>query len=316
LSIRADNKIFKVTKSIVATRSSVFRDMVAFPQPGTPNDFGGEKIDGCAVVVLHDSARDVEAFLRAIFDSRRVQSQILFPYFMPPPEVADIYVILGILRLSHKYNVQYLHRRALLHLEREFYLQSAQAYRDSYDWDLPAYSSPTDTGPFQCILATIQAAHEVSALWLLPVAYYQACDFEDETIAKANVPGSQEYVQQCMKSRVSLVREHVVCMGFLKASSATGTCMLPRKCNAARLEGVELYFSYVADDLDVNPLQVWDRPEWTHIAEHGMCSPCLQKAQTMHSDALDKLWDRLPGIFDLPPWAELHAMRKAAMENV
>ncbi|KAJ7658814.1 hypothetical protein DFH06DRAFT_443772 [Mycena polygramma] len=64
---------------VAAARSSVFRDMVAFAQPDTPNDFGSEKVDGCTVVVLHDSARDVEAFLRAIVDSS---------YFMPPPDAA------------------------------------------------------------------------------------------------------------------------------------------------------------------------------------------------------------------------------------
>ncbi|KAJ6456774.1 hypothetical protein C8R47DRAFT_1164977 [Mycena vitilis] len=65
----ADNKIFKVAKSIVAARSSVVRDMVAFPQPDTPSNFEGDKIDGCTVVALHDQARNVEAFLWAIFDS-------------------------------------------------------------------------------------------------------------------------------------------------------------------------------------------------------------------------------------------------------
>jgi hypothetical protein len=67
--IRAENKMFQVSSSILAARSAVFRDMLAFPQP-TGDDT--EKVDGSPVVHLPESARDVEVFLRAIYDSRCV----------------------------------------------------------------------------------------------------------------------------------------------------------------------------------------------------------------------------------------------------
>jgi hypothetical protein len=67
--IRAENKIFHVFGGILAARSIVFRDMLAFPQP--PNG-DIEQIDGSPVLRLHDSADDVEVFLRAIYDSRCV----------------------------------------------------------------------------------------------------------------------------------------------------------------------------------------------------------------------------------------------------
>ncbi|KAJ7607291.1 hypothetical protein DFH06DRAFT_1111973 [Mycena polygramma] len=268
LVIRADNKIFKVIKSILAARSSVFRDMAAFPQPDTPNDLGGEKIDGCNVVVLHDSARDVEAFLRAIFDSS---------YFMPAPEAAKIHVILGILRLSHKYDVQYLHRRALRHMDGPLYFQSVQEFRNS-EKDLPMYKDWDDEAvPLQCILATIQAAHEVSALWLLPIAYYHACAFANAALAGETSPGLGQYAQQRLKARLDLAREHVASISFLKSSGATVTCMLPRECNAARFAGLELYLEYVAAGLDVSPLQVWDQPQWTLMAQHGMTRACRRR---------------------------------------
>lgn len=67
--IRAETKIFRVSGAILAARSTVFKDMIAFPQP-TSGD--REEIDGYPVVLLHDTARDVEVFLRAIYDSRCV----------------------------------------------------------------------------------------------------------------------------------------------------------------------------------------------------------------------------------------------------
>ncbi|KAJ7457722.1 hypothetical protein FB451DRAFT_1097886 [Mycena latifolia] len=102
LIIKARQKIFRVSKSVLAARSAVFRDMVAFSQPADSSDV--ELVDASPVVsqALHDSADDVEVFLRAIFDSS---------YFMPPPETVSLQVV-----LSHKYDVEYLHRRALKHL--------------------------------------------------------------------------------------------------------------------------------------------------------------------------------------------------------
>ncbi|KAJ6537873.1 hypothetical protein B0H19DRAFT_1270265 [Mycena capillaripes] len=67
-----------------------------------------EMMDGNPVVRLRDSATEVEAFLRAIFDSS---------YFMPPPAEINFHPVLGILRLSHKYDVGYLYKTALDHLE-------------------------------------------------------------------------------------------------------------------------------------------------------------------------------------------------------
>ncbi|KAJ7922465.1 hypothetical protein B0H13DRAFT_1865837 [Mycena leptocephala] len=68
-------------------------------------DRDGEEIEGCSVVMLHDSAQDVTFCLRAIFDSS---------FFEPPPAKTDL---AAILRLNHKYDMQYSRRRALLHLD-------------------------------------------------------------------------------------------------------------------------------------------------------------------------------------------------------
>ncbi|KAJ6608102.1 hypothetical protein B0H10DRAFT_1745068, partial [Mycena sp. CBHHK59/15] len=105
LIIEAETKIFRVTKSILSARSSVFRDMVALPQPENGD---AELVEGSPVVRLHDSAADVEVFLRAIFDSRFL--------LHAPTDTVDLHAVLGILRLAHKYDVPYLYRRFLRRL--------------------------------------------------------------------------------------------------------------------------------------------------------------------------------------------------------
>ncbi|KAF7352178.1 BTB domain-containing protein [Mycena venus] len=103
LILRVENTLFRVLSSILGARSSVFQDMVAFPQPSQPD---GDTVDGHTVVRLHDSATEVEVFLRAIFDSS---------FSMPPPSPVDFTAVIGVMRLAHKYDVQYLFRRALSH---------------------------------------------------------------------------------------------------------------------------------------------------------------------------------------------------------
>lgn len=70
--LRAEGTVFRVPKFILAARSSVFQSMFEFPQPapGSEAAMAEETIDGNPVVRLHDSAKEVEAFLGAILDSR------------------------------------------------------------------------------------------------------------------------------------------------------------------------------------------------------------------------------------------------------
>jgi hypothetical protein len=64
LVVQAEQSLFRISGGILAARSSVFADMLAFTQP--PD---AETIDGCPVVKLPDRAEDLTCFFRAIFDS-------------------------------------------------------------------------------------------------------------------------------------------------------------------------------------------------------------------------------------------------------
>ncbi|KAJ7820322.1 hypothetical protein B0H14DRAFT_3876321 [Mycena olivaceomarginata] len=45
----------------------------------------------------------------------------------------------------------------------------------------------------------------------------------------------------------------------------------------------------------------------------GMCSDCRELAKIQMHEAASAFWDELPSIFGLPPWGELHAMKRATM---
>ncbi|KAJ7453892.1 hypothetical protein FB451DRAFT_1281028 [Mycena latifolia] len=297
LVIRAENMIFRVLKSVMAARSPVFRDMVDLPQPKSRIS---DTIDDIPAVTLPDSATDVEAFLKAIFDSS---------YSMSIPDCVEIADLLGILRLSHKYDVQYLHRWALRHLGSPYYFTSLNdfwKYRGGYSI---SYDPDQDYGPTLCdYLAIIAAARQVDALWLLPIAYYLAC--QDDEFFMVTIPHETEYdLCKCVEASSILSQEYLVINGRL-ANALHPACATPQACGAARLEALASYFTRLAEGAR-NPL--WS---WSYCDPHGygaMCDPCLTVFKTFRATNLHYLWTRLPAIFELPSWEELDVLKRAAL---
>ncbi|KAJ7181424.1 hypothetical protein C8R43DRAFT_969138 [Mycena crocata] len=249
LVIRAENRIFRVTKSILAARSPVFSDMAAFPQPSGTGD---ELFEGSPVVRLHDSAVAVEVFLRAIFDSS---------YFMPPPAPVELHALLAILRLSHKYDVQYLHLRALHHLSVAYGPMSVAEYRASDEKNHIIY--PTPDGKTLAHLSVIAAATEVIALWLLPVAFYLASTSTPEDLRVTTALGAQEHhVQNCLSAQRELLRGTGSVWSFLSASSSTtALCTARGACEITRKRGLTYLFDNFSDGADLTPLDDWDDSE-------------------------------------------------------
>ncbi|KZP02293.1 hypothetical protein FIBSPDRAFT_686775, partial [Athelia psychrophila] len=61
--LQAEGTRWKVHQGILAESSSVFRDMFSIPQPPSRDT---ELVEGCPVVQLSDTAKDVECVLQAI----------------------------------------------------------------------------------------------------------------------------------------------------------------------------------------------------------------------------------------------------------
>ncbi|KAJ6595043.1 hypothetical protein DFH09DRAFT_1357807 [Mycena vulgaris] len=117
--------------------------MFRIPQP--PN---AETMEGCPLLELTDAEEDVFFFLRAIMDSL---------FFAPYPAPTTFDTVAGVLRLSAKYEVDYLRRRALAHSPLRL---QAMATRSSWpDID-------------DSLVSAINLAHQTAALWILPHAFY------------------------------------------------------------------------------------------------------------------------------------------------
>ncbi|KAK7035939.1 P-loop containing nucleoside triphosphate hydrolase protein [Favolaschia claudopus] len=249
------NTHYRVFRGILAARSSVFEDMQTFPQPPA-----SEQDENCAFLLLPDPAPEVTVFLKAIFDA---------DFFKPYPAPAEFNEIIGCLRLGHKYGVDFLWRRALVHLssgyattlsrldamiESEFGEESASrpSVLEARSWTAPLQPAHQ--------IRAIQAAREVGALWILPRAFYILCsDFQ--ALHRAVLIGTD---YEGIPTSLSEHDQEV----FIK--------------------GREIQSGSSADILQFlsHPLNI-----------------------KTHQAARQEFWDKLPEMYDLPNWNELERLK-------
>ncbi|KAF8956208.1 hypothetical protein BDZ97DRAFT_1671975 [Flammula alnicola] len=158
---QAENKLFRVHRGIIASQSSVFKGMFALPQDASVDGSGGgqETIDGCTLIRLHgDTATDVGYFFKAIYDAS---------FFEPPPCTSQFDVVIAIALLSHKYDVPFLHRRSLDHLETVY-----PTTLSNYDSISTRSSFRPQNLNINDNIRAIQTLIQIGAKWMMPAACY------------------------------------------------------------------------------------------------------------------------------------------------
>ncbi|KAJ7689843.1 hypothetical protein B0H17DRAFT_983461 [Mycena rosella] len=307
LIIQAGTSRFRVHRGVLAARSPVFQDMLSFPQP--PD---AELVEGCPAVRLHDSATDVTVFLKVIFDSS---------FFMSYPSETDFDIIAGCLRLSHKYEVDYLRRRALVHFSSGYC--TTLAATDASDSDVLTlewiswnrqWMAPTPA------MMVILLAREVDALWILPYAFHLlAASFKNGGMEifhgglYKGVPVnlSREDQQRFLRGyHLQQSATMTEIMGFMFDSFEIPGCCTPAICMEERLNA----FRYFRETLALNPcipLNTWDLDDWAVLER--MCPTCLAVLKQKHQEARQVLWDKLPSMYGLPKWEELESLKVAAI---
>ncbi|KAJ7049177.1 hypothetical protein C8F01DRAFT_1184892 [Mycena amicta] len=298
--IRAGSKLFRVSKSILEARSTVFKDMAAFPQP--VDDGEVELVDGAPVISLADDSEHVEAFLKAIFDSS---------FFLPSPAPVPIDTVGGILLLSHKYDVKYLYLRALEHLEQFFFFESVESLRaQSYT---SAHTDMYSSKRCASHLTLISTATRTGALWLLPLLYHIA-SYDPHSSLYAAMTKSKGAIPDDILMRCFSVYPSPG-QGLWKISSFLDSnppgCIAVVQCKKAR---ASLSSGRLRRPL---PLHFWSPQFWESFSR-AQCTECWTSAAAEHDAALQKYWDALPGMFKagLPPWQDLHALRERTTKDL
>ncbi|KDR69921.1 hypothetical protein GALMADRAFT_76606 [Galerina marginata CBS 339.88] len=294
LILRAENSLFRIYSGLLAARSSVFRDMLSFPPPYE----GNPTMDGCSIVTVYDSARDMGYFLQAIFDSS---------FFEPAPTPTELPIVESVLRLSLKYDVQYLRKRALQHLLTTFPMTlKAWQQRD----DLRTIP-PVDNTPF----AAFRLAREFDLVWLLPsIVYCMSSHPFEKTLDHATWEDEQIDLSWADKRMCIIGRQKIVltqsrqAITMMKAASAevdgcTGdSCGSTRQRCADILSGWDMagILDYFEDNSDVYYCD--------------LCSTCRIAFKQSSDSACQAMWNDLPGMFSLPEWAALEEERQKSFD--
>nr|GAT58144.1 predicted protein [Mycena chlorophos] len=310
---QAGNTQYRLYRGTLARHSSVFKDMLSFPQP-----IDAEMVEECPLVRLPDPEAQVTPFFRALFDPT---------FFSPFPSRTDFPTIYGCLRLSHKYEVGHLRQRALVHLSSRFRTSRKQheelRYLCSEDiiWQEPtAQISKTGSwkwpwGSSAFLVSVIQLARETGALWVMPAAFYKlAADmssYRRSAMRDENTGATLDLQEQINLSQGSeeQTRRGFRAIQILQRQTASKHCASPRKCLSKRLEVVQQgpgLEDILADPLDLGP------DDWSEdCIANGVCAACMDALGEQMRDALNLFWDDLPGMYGLPAWDQLEKLREA-----
>ncbi|KAJ7612115.1 hypothetical protein FB45DRAFT_1037042 [Roridomyces roridus] len=204
--LQAGNRQYCVYRGTLAACSPVFKDMFSFPQP--PNS---ELVEGLPVVRLQDSSSQVTLFLRAIFQPN---------FFMPFPATTEYATIQACLRLSHRYEVEHLRLRALIHLSSR-YRTTLRQFDAIAGFDSEAEEDDPSARPVSEIaswtsdsftddISVILLAREVEAPWVIPVAFYRISVGLGDLIDKPTSGGIFSTGLNCLghQDQIALLRGH------------------------------------------------------------------------------------------------------------
>nr|GAT44531.1 predicted protein [Mycena chlorophos] len=297
LIIQAENTLFRVYGQHLASHSTFFRDMLAIPTADA-----AESMDGCPFVRAHDSASDMNTFLKAM----------MYPsFFEPPPATTDFTTVAALLRLSHKYDVEWLLKRALSHmnLAHPTTLDGWYKSRDQIQHISRGCSAE------QCI-STIVLARSLSLLWLLPMAFYRL----GRTISSKPVLESTQLSPGDKQRWIDGTREldrtyRTTVLRFLSypvhlqgcKNRDSSICAKLRAAYAVQATNIRLAEAEMPKTM---PLDIWTQTNWQTVEASGrgqICSSCIASMKQAQRLADEECWNKLPHIFGIGDWATLEA---------
>ncbi|KAJ7065858.1 hypothetical protein C8F01DRAFT_1126802 [Mycena amicta] len=296
LVIQAENTVFRVSRDFLGLHSTIFRDMLTLP---THAD--AQMLDGAPLVRLPDAAKDVDVMLRALLYS---------DFFYPPPLPTSLEILTSVLRMSHKYEIDILRKRALAHLN---------AIHPTTLAALDALPSGTgtwlnDSGPVTGdLLATILLAREFFLDWILPLAFYRVCLFVSDRQIIDSALSSEDKATIVTGCRILQAKESYRIVSFL-STPENEYCDDPDSCGELRrsirdcLEAVRL----LQIPYNMNfPLEIWNEDHWEGVDLR--CPECKSVLREEAQRLRREFWKILPATFGLPEWAVLERARAAAM---
>ncbi|KAJ7057702.1 hypothetical protein C8F01DRAFT_991607 [Mycena amicta] len=286
--LEAEGTQFKVFRGILAANSTVFEDMLIV---GSNLSSDEEMVDGCPVVHVYDDAVDLMHFLKALHHVG----------YYNPPETKSFPLIAALLRLSTKYNVDFLRRRALAHIS-SLYPTTIQDWEQRKDNAIEVFNAR----PFAVFLLAKETGHQA----LLPACMYLCADTVDindildglKSIDGKHIELDWPDKRACIRGRQNLLlalRAEV--FGFLTGGLKIPNCTSPQRCDSAKLRWLQSLEASLGNGC---PGIFSIKFPWPSFRK-AICDTCYTASYTDSMHHRQAIWDNLPQYFDMPPWEEL-----------
>ena len=226
-------------------------------------------------------------------------------FFERPPAETSYDVVLAILKLSTKYEVAYLRKRALAHLCLSYPLSLDQWNRrqevSTLAAELEVDAWPGSTSK---TLKVIEVAKKLDIPWILPAAYYDCSTASLELLLNYS---------KWNDGSIDLDTKNSILIGYHKQATSTHSKMLEflycdplDNCMQKEVCGEERRRFYGATQQwsITKPLEVMVDGDWEcYLGD--LCELCLGVSKVLFEKARKEFWERLPEIYGLPKWEVL-----------
>ncbi|KAK7025079.1 BTB domain-containing protein [Favolaschia claudopus] len=284
--LQAKNIQFRVHWSLLALHSSVFSDMRGLPQPTDQ-----PTVEGCPVVELADDSVDVEYILKALYN----------PTFLAE-EKLPFSAISALLRMGRKYDFRDLFSSAVKRLTSEF----PSSFEEYERIESPVHGYTTMQYQAGIEFDIIALAKENNIMTVLPTVCFQVasriptpalCEGiqrPDGTIARL----SPEYLTRCVAAREKLLRQQFQpghTFGWAR-KWPFAPCSTANHCRKLR--------SSLQDNL-IDTVIIGAFGQVSDLEDLKFCRTCREHIAESMAEGRKKMWELLPGFFNLPSWNEL-----------
>ncbi|KDQ49745.1 hypothetical protein JAAARDRAFT_212044 [Jaapia argillacea MUCL 33604] len=291
--LKAQHTLFRVHCSILSSRSSLLAELVA-------GNVGASSPESSAIE-LSDSSRDLENFLKALYDPFTLYraTSVVYP---------DIF---GVFRLSAKYGVSKLRKVTfdLLGLDALTSLESVVTLADE------------DITPERAwwIIQAISLSRESESLELLPGALYLCCGLSIGYILNGVVlDGINATLSDADKALCFLGRETLLDIQQTKTWSCLYNPRVADSCSAEK----QCSHKIAASLLQTFAKQPLGRPRvfssygrWDELVRKQVCcKECAAALKAEQGAAVGAAWAALPIHFGLGTWDDLRAARPGEQE--
>ncbi|KAK7690434.1 hypothetical protein QCA50_005532 [Cerrena zonata] len=291
----AEDTPFKVYGGLLSQKSEVFRDILAIPQPATPDE--AELMDGIHIIHVSDTWRDLSHVLHAIYHGFRVFAVDQHLSFL---------AVSALLRLGQKYEIPELKEAATSLLKSCFPERLADFKYDTKLQDDPPYyryiifDPPLIRMRLEDLPGVINLARAYGLPSLLPSAFYLCSLLE----VKHLMNGTRDHdgnkiflpkkdIIRCVNGRATLVMKEIIELPRISLRVADG-CE-SEACNVADM--------FQPTDNDWSTLVKYAGTcfqDLSWLKAHFESEDCLQCRTNMEEELNAfrvRLWSTLGGIF-------------------